>query len=353
MLDDRIADRQASDGSGLTLWPNATAALDLLGIGGVRRVAREADGMRTSRPDGVVLQHVDAATMDSVCGGNGMAVRRADLLAAMRSAVPDDVEVVGASLLGVLDTGSGPGPVRVDTSVGPFAARVLVGADGARSRVRASLTGGARDLRDTGMRVVRGLSELDLPSRPAEVVMGRGLQFGLFPLRRGTYWFAAYPRRCDLGEAGRSVATLFAAWGAPVPGLVAATPPDSVLTHDVVDRRPPGRIWGRDRVTLAGDAAHLAAPTMGQGTCHAFEDAVELGSTIARGLDAEALRAYEAHRARRVGAMVRSSHAAAVVGQSRSRLLCAVRDLAMRSTPAAVAARQLRSMFTLDVAATR
>ena len=57
------------------------------------------------------------------------------------------------------------------------------------------------------------------------------------------------------------------------------------------------RVWGRGRVTLAGDAAHLMTPFLGQGTNQALEDAVELARAIAaHGPAPAALRAYEAAR---------------------------------------------------------
>jgi 2-polyprenyl-6-methoxyphenol hydroxylase-like FAD-dependent oxidoreductase len=139
---------------------------------------------------------------------------------------------------------------------------------------------------------------------------------------------------------------MFDGWVHPVAALVATTSEADLLVHDVTDRPPPGRVWGCGRVTLAGDAAHFAAPTMGQGTCHAFEDAVELGVALAVGLDVADLRRYEASRARRVGAMMRTSHLAAALGTSESRLLCGMRQAGMRLTPPAVTVRGLRSMFS-------
>ena len=103
-------------------------------------------------------------------------------------------------------------------------------------------------------------------------------------------------------------------------------------------------------MTLVGDAAHLAAPTMGQGTCHAFEDALALANAVATTLEPAALRRYEAARAPRAAALVRRSHLAAVAGQWRSPLVCASRDLMMRATPARSQARQLRAMFTFGPA---
>lgn len=42
------------------------------------------------------------------------------------------------------------------------------------------------------------------------------------------------------------------------------------------------QVWGRRRVTLAGDAAHLATPVLAQGSSQAFEDAVALGRAIGK-----------------------------------------------------------------------
>ena len=38
--------------------------------------------------------------------------------------------------------------------------------------------------------------------------------------------------------------------------------------------------WGRGRVTLLGDAAHLGTPFLAQGTSQAIEDALELGRWV-------------------------------------------------------------------------
>lgn len=43
---------------------------------------------------------------------------------------------------------------------------------------------------------------------------------------------------------------------------------------------PPCQVWGRGRVTLTGDAAHLSTAMLGQGTNQAFEDALALGAMI-------------------------------------------------------------------------
>ncbi len=339
-------DPAASAGSGLTLWPNAITALRQLGIPGVEAAARRCAGMRVSRPDGAVLQYLDPGTMAAACGGNGYAITRAALMAELRAALPSSVTVERAVLRSVEPDGE---LVRVGTDSGMRSARILVGADGAHSTVRQLLTGddGSRRL---GMRVIRGLSATTLPDYPAHVTMGRGVQFGIFALHQGTYWFAAYPVSRAGSSAADTVRTLFAGWHQPIEQLVATTPEQAWLSHDVSDRKPPSAVWGRAAITLVGDAAHLAAPTMGQGTCHAFEDALALANALSDTLDPAALRRYEAARAPRSAALVKRSHLAAVAGQWRSPLVCASRDLMMKATPARSQARQLRAMFTFSAA---
>lgn len=43
-------------------------------------------------------------------------------------------------------------------------------------------------------------------------------------------------------------------------------------------------MWGRGRVSLLGDAAHLSTPILSQGTAQAFEDALALGRAIGEGI---------------------------------------------------------------------
>lgn len=62
--------------------------------------------------------------------------------------------------------------------------------------------------------------------------------------------------------------------------------------------------WGKGRVTLVGDAAHLIPPMHAQGTSQAMEDVVQLAHSLADlGLTTDALRHYEATRTPRVMAL--------------------------------------------------
>jgi 2-polyprenyl-6-methoxyphenol hydroxylase-like FAD-dependent oxidoreductase len=100
---------------------------------------------------------------------------------------------------------------------------------------------------------------------------------------------------------------------------VAATPAGWLMRHDVyhLPQGLPAYVAGR--VTLVGDAAHAALPTLGQGAATALEDGVCVGRMIAApvraGADmAAALTAFDCARRPRCQQIVRASAAIARVG---------------------------------------
>ena len=162
--------------------------------------------------------------------------------------------------------------------------------------------------------------------------------------RRRVYWYAAHTAELagDAGEDG--LAWLLArhgSWAEPIPSLLAATRPQVLLRHELFDRTPIDA-WGRDAVTLLGDAAHPMLPFLGQGACCALEDAVALGAALRDTEDPRAaLRAYERDRAPRARHLVDGSRAAARIALASSPLLTRIRDAAMALVPPGVRLRQL------------
>ncbi|MFV8132870.1 FAD-dependent monooxygenase [Streptomyces syringium] len=341
-------------GTALTLWPNAFTALAVIGAAQAVRVrSAPAAGlaMRTAR--GTTLQYLSPAVMEARCGGTGRALLRADLMAALRSLHPPGSVRHGAHCVGVRQERGAVAAVLADGTAAE--ADVLIGADGIRSRVRGALFGGD-DLRYGGYAVARGVAHREEPGHPALLTLGRGRQFGLFPLPGGRmYWFAAFAAPEGTAEAGPGclafLAERFGRWHAPIPQVLAATGAGDVTVTDIHDRRPL-RHWGRGAVTLVGDAAHPSAPAMGQGTCQALEDAVVLARCLA-GADGpddvpSALGAYTARRRRRAHGVTRQSRWTGRLGQWQAPVLCAVRDGLVRATPAAAQVRALRTMFAFD-----
>lgn len=357
-LEVRVLERRPgrrAGGSALTLWPNALSALEQIGAAGPVRARSAPSGglaMRTAR--GTTLQYVAPEVMEARCGGRGRALVRADLLDALYGLYPEEAVEFGACCVSVRQE-RGAVVARFDDGR-EVEGDVLIGADGIRSQVRAALFGGG-DLRFCGYAVARGVSALADPGHPALLSLGAGRQFGLFPLPGGRmYWFAAFAAREQAAARGDAAGQLpwlrerFGHWHAPVPEVLRATDPADVTVTDIYDRAPLRR-WGRGAVALVGDAAHPAAPAMGQGTCQAFEDAVVLADELAGAEDVPAaLRAYAARRRRRAHSVTVQSHWMGRFGQWRHPLLCGVRDGLIRATPQGAQLRSLRSLFTFETA---
>lgn len=113
---------------------------------------------------------------------------------------------------------------------------------------------------------------------------GRGARFGAHPLvGERVFWLLTVRQEQpglrfddDLGE----VAARTCGWHEPFPGLLAATPPEAVLCHDIYDLDPLPS-YAQGRIALLGDAAHAMTPFLAQGACQALEDAVVLAAEAA------------------------------------------------------------------------
>jgi 2-polyprenyl-6-methoxyphenol hydroxylase-like FAD-dependent oxidoreductase len=224
---------------------------------------------------------------------------------------------------------------------------LLVGADGLCSRVRKQLLADGPP-RYAGYTSWRGLVAADLdPSDEAVESWGRGSRFGIVPVGGGrVYWYAtanAEPGADDQGRA--ALAERFAGFHPPVPSLIEATLPASIVRTDIHDR-PPARRWSHGPVTLLGDAAHPMTPNLGQGGCQAMEDAFVLAAALAEEATvAGALARYERERLRRANRIVSLSRRFGAVAQWRSALACAVRDLGARWTPGWLLDRRMRRIY--------
>ncbi|MEU7858608.1 NAD(P)/FAD-dependent oxidoreductase [Nonomuraea sp. NPDC049141] len=189
---------------------------------------------------------------------------------------------------------------------------LLVGADGANSRVRPLLT----DARPAhiGLNTLEGvIADVDRTHPEIAARLGRGNYWALGPdrgvsaqrngdgrvrvylsLHTAEDWFAT----CgipydDPARAGTELAKLFTEWAPEITALIAAC--DGPFTPRAITSLPVGLSWaGVPGVTLLGDAAHLMPP-VGIGANLAMVDGAELALALAAcpdDLDA-AVRAYE------------------------------------------------------------
>lgn len=309
-----VLERQAQirdSGAGISLWPNALAALDAIGVGEmVRSLGAASGGAMQLKRDGRPGVRVSGEAFRSALGGEIVCVYRGDLVAQLAACLPAGAVRTGVAVSGYDLAGAA---VRVRLADGGQAkVDGLVGADGIYSAVASSLSGPlcfSYSGYTAWRAVARGVGGLGEDSFGG--CLAGGHEFGWLPLGGDrTYWFAT----ACLPEGGESqsdddayLAEVFGEWPAPVADLVAATATQDRVRNDIVDRGRPRR-WTDGPVSLLGDAAHPMRPHLGQGGCQAIEDAAVLASSVARHRDlSEAFRAYERRRRGRTELIVRMS----------------------------------------------
>lgn len=328
-------------GAGLSLWPNAVRALDALDVGdAVREVGvRTATRGNVREPSGAWLRRGTPEDERVV------ALHRADLHRVIADALPAGVLRTGAEVTGVRESdddvavcferGGGLDHLHAD---------VVVAADGIDSLVRRSLW------RDADEPVFRGRTVWRGVTRPGSVwpvddclTLGPGEQFGMVPISgERVYWFlvANADEAVHHADEHKEVDRRVGAWHAPIPAVVAATPPAAVLHHDVRDLDPVGG-YVRGRTALLGDAAHAMTPDLGQGACQALEDAVTLASCLGGERDLHAaLAAYDERRRPRTQAMCRAARQSNALNSAEHGMRLALVRFAARRLPPRLWRRQ-------------
>ncbi|MFF4102648.1 FAD-dependent monooxygenase [Streptomyces sp. NPDC001903] len=333
-------------GAGISLWPNALRALEVLGLAGAVRAlgAVEATGGVRDRR-GRWLSRTDNAELARRFGHPLVVLHRADLLRALREALPADSLRSGSEVSTIRDEGNRSVVVHRGGESRPD---LVVGADGLHSAVRRALWPAAAGPRYAGYTAWRMVTEpLPEPPREGAATWGRGARFGYTALPGGRmYCFATatLPAGAASGSSESEYAELlgrFGAWPDPIPALLAAVPAGAVLRHDLHDL-PPLPSFVRGRVALMGDAAHAMTPNLGQGACQALEDAVTLAHCLDTTPDvAAALRSYDLLRRPRTQAITRRSARLGTVGQLSWPPAVLLRDTAARLTPTRATLRSM------------
>lgn len=263
---------------------------------------REAS--RALAPDGgVLLDEPDDGT------GHRPEVLRGELRQMLLDSLPEGTVQWGRKVGGVRSLGGGRHEL-VLADGGTVATELLVGADGAWSRVRPLLSDASP--RYTGVSFVETyLHDADRRHPATAKAVGEGAMYALRPgqgitahrepdgvlhpyiaLQRPQEWFAAI----DFGDAGAAAARIAAEFEGWAPELTALiTDADAPLVLRPLNALPDDHRWDRvPGVTLLGDAAHLMIPS-GEGANLAMFDGAELADALAAHPDdtEAALAAYE------------------------------------------------------------
>jgi 2-polyprenyl-6-methoxyphenol hydroxylase-like FAD-dependent oxidoreductase len=337
------SEQPVDQGSGITLFANAMAALDAIGAGEAVRAAGApppagSSGLRL--PSGTVV--VDASAVPAV--HDLYAFHRAHLHRALRSQLPKHVLRTGSEVIAVRIASD---RATVELADGRrLEADLVVAADGLRSRIRAALQPRYPGPRYAGYTSWRGVTAaaVDVAGIAGET-WGAGERFGILPLRDGrVYWFAVANLPAGAAEsAHEEVLHRFGGWHTPIPAVISATPAETILALDIHDLPLPLPAFAVGPVALLGDAAHAMTPDVGQGAGQAIEDAV----VLAAALDREptvigALAAYDRVRRRRTAQIVRAARRTGRLAQAQHPLAVRLRTLLMRLTPPALSLKMIQ-----------
>lgn len=297
-------------GAGLQIGPNATRALDRLGL------LDELSAIAVHPRSAIVHDAYTGDVLTTLDFGPAFLARygypylvahRSDVLSILLHACEGEPLVTmenNRTVQAVADTATG---AIVSFAGGDeYTADVVIGADGIKSRVR--------HLLDTSEPVFSGhiahrgaidIAEVrtDVSTDDVMLWMGPGIHLMQYPVRRGELYnqVAVYesPRyaqgRDDWGDQDE-----FDEMFAPACEAVrdAITQIDTSRAWPVFDRDPIST-WSTPHTVLIGDAAHAMLQYLGQGACQALEDALSLSRALAAFPD-DAPRAFKTYEELRV-----------------------------------------------------
>lgn len=335
-----------SSGAGISIWPNALAALDHLGLGDEVRAAGGRITAGAARwYDGSWLRRPAAERMVRALGEPLVVVQRSVLRDILAEALGQGSLHYGVAATDVAMAGDSVALQLSDGTVENFDA--VVGADGTHSVLARHLNGPLRR-RYVGYTAWRGIAAYALDPDLAGETMGPGVETGHVPMGPDlTYWFATerVPEGQRAGEGELAyLRAKFAHWCEPIPSILAATSPADVLRDDLYDRAP-ARQWARGPIVLVGDAAHPMRPHLGQGGCQGLEDAAILAEFVDRAPDLPtAFARFVAFRRPRVAPLVRESAWFGKVVNMRPDFLSAAASRATGLIPEALLMRHLATV---------
>jgi salicylate hydroxylase len=282
-------------GAGLTISPNATRALEFVGLGPfmAKHADKPAAGALVHYRTGEALTKTqrDGSFLEQF-GAEYYQIDRADLHDALAAAVranDKDAIILNHAFANLTQDENG---VTAQFENGETATGyMLIGADGSRSAVRGSIIDTVAP-KFTGQAAFRGMVPAEavapyMTIANSTTTMGPGHIFTRYYLRHETMVNVVGIAKTEAWkEEGWSIRATheeflaeYQGWNENVIGIIKAIPEDKLYKWALFDRDPIPE-WTFGRATLLGDAAHPMLPFLGMGAAMALEDGVVLARCI-------------------------------------------------------------------------
>lgn len=339
-------------GAGLALAANAVNAFARIGISEpVLHAGKVLKVLRVKDERGRILTETDSEKIAAKFGViNNFAIHRADLHAVLLDQLQPDTLALDKRCVDLEPNGES---TLVKFADGTHTlADYVIASDGIHSVVRKKLlpTTTPRYAGYTCWRAV--IDELPQGANPDETseTWGPGKRFGIVPLTDNrVYWFACINAPANDPQMQRYKAPdllrHFGNFHAPVPDILERTPPERIIWNDIIDLKPI-KNFAFGNILLLGDAAHATTPNMGQGACMAIEDAAVLAQCMEENRSIpEAFRVFEQRRIGRTTRIVNKSWSVGKVAQLENKVLIALRNAALRLTPASVTENEIKYLI--------
>ncbi len=308
-------------GAGLTMSPSAQIGLRWLGVGDA------FDAVAEPAETPVLLDWSTGAVLAAPAPAPHLAqvrrIARADLHAILLEryrSFGSAVLRLGCELAALKQDDGRISAVMADGD--SLQADLLLGADGARSAVRAALFGDGEPAY-TGFVAWRYVLPIEaaapyLRGHGTSVTTGPDALLTCYTIARGTLVnCVAITRSADWAAEGWSepgdpalLAAAFKGAHRDAQALAGLAPRDGLFRWGLFDR-PVSPCWSKGRAVLLGDAAHPILPFMAYGAGLAIEDAVVLSRALAAFPLEQAFAAFERERAPRASTIHASSRAQA------------------------------------------
>ena len=351
-------------GAGIQLSPNAVHVLNELGL-------EQSLSAYCFRPEKALMRHYQsgaeylsinlAEQSTKRYGATYLHIHRADLHHVLYQAALESGARVNLNKEVSAYQHNEQGVTLLLASGEQMTADVLIGAEGIRSNIQASMFG-QQSADFTGQVAWRGTVEanklpLNLVKPNANLWVGPGRHFVSYYLRGGSLVnFVAVEQRLDWrseswhepGDIGQ-LRTAFSGWHPQVTELLDAA--DECFLWALFDRKPLAR-WTDGNVALLGDACHPMLPFLAQGAAMAIEDAYALAANLDKHDDTpKALQHYQMMRLARTSKIQRMARANAKLYHMSSPLqrvkLNAIR-LASKVMPS-ISAKPLESIYGYNI----